>query len=257
MRAGAILSSSVFGFLAASAAGIDSSRAVAGDWSASVELENPIYKYEAWAGADATSHSRSFYGGMTTSLSGDIRVDGFRVRSAAGYGTYAYTSLRWNGIVRVPVHFDGVQTFTDLMLGYQQAFGPWIVKVFVGGSQDQHVIAPYDIENSVQGQRMGVKAAIETWLNIADRAFLQTETSWSQVFDTTGARVRAGYRINPAISAGLEGAYNANTVYEAGRLGSFARFEWSRGEISASGGVAGDRAGANGGYGTVNAMFRF
>ena len=231
--------------------------AAAGDWSASVELENPVYKYEAWAGADMTSHSRSFYGGMTTSLSGDIRVDGFRLRSAAGYGTYAYTSPRWNGIVRAPVHFDGVQTFTDLMLGYQHGFGPWIIKVFVGGSQDQHVISPFDSENPVQGQRMGVKAAIETWLNIADKAFLQTETSWSQVFDTTGARVRAGYRINPAISAGLEGAYNANAVYEAGRIGSFGRFEWSRGEISVSGGIAGDRAGANGGYGTVGAMFRF
>ena len=245
----------VFSF--AGAAGFGSLPACAGDWSASVELENPVYKYEAWAGADATSHSRSFYGGMTTSLSGDIRDNGFRVRSAAGYGTYAYTSPRWNGVARAPVSFEGVQTFTDLLLGYQRALGPWIVKVFVGGSQDQHAITPFDSENDVQGKRMGVKAAVETWLNIGDTAFVQTETSWSQVFDTTGARVRAGYRVNPVLSLGLEGAFNANAAYEAGRAGGFARFEWSRGEISASGGIAGDRAGPTGGYGTVGAMFRF
>ena len=244
-------------FSLAGVAGLGSLRAAAGDWSASVELENPVYKYEAWAGGDATSHSRSFYGGMTTSFSGDVRVDGFRLRSAAGYGTYVYTSPRWDGVARVPVRFEGVQSFTDLLLGYQHALGPWIVKVFVGGTQDQHVIAPFDTENSVQGQRMGVKAAVETWLNIADTAFLQTETSWSQVFDTIGGRVRAGYRINPALSLGLEAAVNSNAAYEAGRFGSFGRFEWSRGEISVSGGVAGDRAGANGGYGTVGALFRF
>lgn len=231
--------------------------AVAGDWSTEVELENPVFKYDAYAGGEATSHSRSFYGGMTASLSGDIRVDGFRLRSAAGYGTYSYTSPRWNGVSRVPMNFSGTQTFTDLMFGYQHAFGPWIVKVFAGGNQDQHLIAPFDTENSVQGQQRGFKAAVETWLNIDDVAFIQSETSWSQVFDTYGGRVRAGLRLNPALSTGLEGAVNGNAAYDTGRLGAFGRFEWSRGEVSASGGVAGDRANVTGGYGTVAVMFRF
>lgn len=231
--------------------------AFAGDWATAVEPENPVYKYDVYAGGEATSHSRSFYGGMTASLSGDIRVDGFRVRSAGGYGTYSYTSPRWNGITRVPMNFSGTQTFTDLMLGYQQAFGPWIVKVFAGGNQDQHVIAPFDNKNSVQGQQRGFKAAVETWLNIDDVAFIQSETSWSQVFETYGGRVRAGLRVNPALSTGVEGAVNGNAAYDTGRLGAFGRFEWSRGEVSASGGVAGDRANVTGGYGTVAVMFRF
>ena len=81
--------------------------AVAGEWSASVEPEMPVYKYEAWGGAEATARSRSFYGGMTTALTGDVRTDGFRLRSAAGYGTYNYTSPRWDGRQRTPMHFEG------------------------------------------------------------------------------------------------------------------------------------------------------
>ena len=257
MRSGASTSRVALLCSLASAVGLGGARGYADDWSASVELENPVYKYEAYAGAEATSFSRSFYGGMTTSLSGDIRVDGFRLRSAAGYGTYSYTSPRWNGVARAPVNFSGVQSFTDLMLGYQHAFGPWIVKVFAGGNQDQHVIQPFDTENSVQGAKRGMKAALETWLSIGDIGFVQTETSWSQVFDTYGGRIRAGYRLNPAFSIGLEGAVNGNTVYETGRGGAFARFEWNRGEISASGGMAGDHAGATSGYGTIAVLFRF
>ena len=230
---------------------------LAGDWSTSLAPENPVYRYEAWIGGDATGFSQSLYGGMTTALTGDIREDGFRLRSAAGYGTYNYTSLRWTGSARVPVHYSGVQSFTDLLLGYQHAFGPWIVKIYAGGAQDRHILLPIDTENSVQGARIGAKAAIETWWNIADIAFLQTEMSWSQVFDTYGGRVRAGYRVNPAVSMGLEGAVHGNTVYESARAGAFGRLEWSRGEISASGGVAGDHAGVTGAYGSLGFLMRF
>ncbi len=232
-------------------------RAAAGDWLSTVSPEVPVFKYEAWGGAEATSHSRSFYGGMTTAISGDVRTDGFRLRSAAGYGTYSYTSPRWDGRQRTPVHFEGVQSFNDVMLGYHHAIGPWIVKFYAGWTQDSHLLAPFDTENSVQGKKSGVKAALETWLNIADKAFIQSETSWTEVFDTYGGRVRLGYRINPAVSMGLEGAANGNAVYDSGRAGSFARFEWSHGEISASGGVAGDRASVQGGYGSVGLLFRF
>ena len=46
------------------AAGLFGVPAVAGDWSTEVEPENPVFKYDAYAGAEATSHSRSFYGGI-------------------------------------------------------------------------------------------------------------------------------------------------------------------------------------------------
>ena len=231
--------------------------AAAGDWSSTVVPEIQVYNYEAWGGAEATSHSRSYYGGMTTALSGDVRTDGFRLRSAAGYGTYSYTSPRWDGQKKTPVHFEGVQSFQDVMLGFQYAMGPWIVKVYAGWTQDQHLLSPFDTKNPVQGKSDGVKGAIETWLNVADKAFVQSEMNWTEVFNTYGGRVRLGYRINPALSMGLEAAANGNAVYDSGRAGSFARFEWSGGEISASGGVAGDRSSVQGGYGSAGLLFRF
>lgn len=213
--------------------------------------------YEAWAGADATAHSWSVYGGMASSFQSDIRSDGWRLRSAGGYGAYSYTSPRWNGAARTLKNFDGVQSYTVLLLGYQHTLGPWIVKGFIGATQESHAISPFDTENIVQGGKIGVKGALETWLGMGETAFLQTDMSFSDVFQSYGARVRAGYRINPALSTGLEAAAIGNATYDTGRIGPFMRIEWSAAEVSISGGAAGDQSGVTGPYGSFSLMLRF
>lgn len=230
--------------------------AIAEEWTV-VSPGGPGDRYEAWAGADAMPHSWSVYGGVTTSLWGDLRDPGLRLRSAAAYGVYSYTSPRWNGVARVPVKFDGEQHYTDVLLGYHAMIGPWIVKVFAGATQAEHTLRPFDTENGVQGERIGFKGALESWLAIGQVAFVQSEINWSSVFETYGARLRAGYRLSEAISAGLEGAANGNANYDAGRLGVFGRLEWKGGEFSASGGVGADRSGTAMPYGSVGVLFRF
>lgn len=230
--------------------------AAAGDWG--IVPDGPQYRREASGGGDGTGAAVSVYTGATTALTGDdIRYDGLRLRSAAGYGTYSYTSLRWNGVNQVPVTFHGTQSYTDLMVGQQKAIGPWIIKLFVGATIEQHALTPFDDENSVQGRRVGAKVALETWTRLGDQAFLQTDSSWSQAFQAYGARARAGYVVISGVSVGLEAAVNGNEVYGAARAGSFARYEWGRGEVSLSGGMAGDRAGATGPYGSLGLLFRF
>lgn len=217
----------------------------------------PDYTYEAWVGGDATRHSWTVYGGMTSSFKSDIRVDGLRLRSAAGYGAYSYTSPRWNGRTRTPIAFDGVQHYTDLFLGYQLSYGPTIFKGFLGATQERHIIAPFDTENDVQGGKIAFKGALETWTRLGSTAFVQTDSSWSAAFHAYSVRVRTGYRLSPHLSAGLEAAAVGNQTYDSGRFGTFARLEWNFGEISISAGGAGDQGGVTGPYGSFAVLLRF
>lgn len=239
-------------------------RSVAEDWTTTIIAPPKTYYYEAWGGADGTGRAVSVYGGMTTALFGDIRADGFRLRSTAGYGLYEYSRSYSLGNRRAWQDFRGTMTTTDVMIGYQRAFGPWIVKIFAGGTEETHAVVAhggsglaFDTRNSVQGTRFGFKGALETWLNIDNVAFLQTDLSWSQPFEAYSSRIRAGYRISPALSAGLEAGVHGNANHDAGRLGSFLRFEWTGGEISASAGLAATTHEVTGAYGSIGLMFRF
>lgn len=213
--------------------------------------------YEASGGGDITAHSWSVYVAMTSGLFSDVREDGFRLRSTAGYGAYRYVSTRWTGLVNTPVVFNGEQRFGDTLLGYHATLGALTLKGFAGVTQDLQAITPYDIENPVQGTRLSVKLALETWLRLGDWGFVQADASWTRAYSTYASRLRLGWRATPEISTGLELAANANAAYESGRAGLFARYEWERGEVSASGGAAGDRSGLAGGYGTLNLLLRF
>ena len=219
-------------------------------------INNPFPGQELYGGVDAGRQAWSVYTG-TTAPFGDIRFNGLRLRSAATYGAYRYASRRWDGVRRRTVAFEGQQATADVLIGWQQKFGPWIVKAFAGGALEDHVILPIDVENRVRGERLGFKVALETWLSLGDWGFVQTETAWSQPFGAHNARLRLGYRLHPAWSAGVESAVIGNINYDAGRIGAFARVESNIGELSVSGGLSGDRDASIGGYGTIGLLWRF
>lgn len=236
----------------------------AGEWQTEVVAPRKTFYYEAWAGGDGDGASLSIYGGSTMALNDDIRADGFRLRAAAGYGLYTYSRSFTVDNHRAWQEFRGTMTASDVLLGYQRAFGPWIIKVFAGGTQETHAVVAHgpvglavDNRNAVQGSRFGFKGAVETWLNIDNKAFLQTDLSWSQPFEAYGGRLRLGWRINPAFSTGIEASVHGNANHDAGRAGGFLRFEWTGGEISASIGAAGNSHDITGAYASAGVMLRF
>ena len=218
----------------------------------------PFAWYESSTGADATRASYTLYSSATVTLWRDVRTDGMRLRIGGGYGAYSYASPRWvSPTARAVLNFDGRQAFSDVMLGYHASVGPWLAKIYIGGTYERHDITPFDQENSVQGAKLGVKAALETWLRIGDTGFLQTDTSWSPVFSGYNARARLGWRLSPAFSVGPEVAVMGNATYDAGRAGAFLRYEWDGGEVSFSAGASGDRSEISGPYGSVGFMLRY
>ncbi len=250
--------------LAAVLTAVIPSTANAEDWRTVVVAAPKTFYYEAWAGGDGAGRALSLYGGMTTALHDDVRADGFRLRTSAGYGLYGYSRSYTVDNRRSWAEFRGTMSSSDVLLGYQYAHGPWIIKVFAGASQETHTVVAdgssglaFDNRNAVQGSRVGFKGALETWLNIDNWAFLQTDMSWSQPFEAYGGRLRAGYRINPALSTGLEAGVHGNANHDAGRLGTFLRFEWTAGEISAAAGFAANSHDVTGAYGSLGMMIRF
>jgi hypothetical protein len=197
---------------------------------------------EVWAGAEAFDRVWSLYSGATFAPFGHVQRDGFRVRGIAGYGDY----------------HTGTVSFADLLLGYHKQFGTLTIKVFGGLTSATHDSASAELD----GPGIGGKVALETWWNATESLWISNDLSYGWLHDTYFARVRAGWRLNPQISVGLEGGAAGSLDTDIARAGGFLRYEWASGEVSISGGFAregfdglpGDSSGA---YGTVSVLTRF
>lgn len=223
-----------------------------------VPAAEPLWR-EVWIGADATSRSWLVYSGMTISPWSGIHDDGIRFRFATGYGQY-----RWRGTQATAAgeraRGSGDATFADGLVGYLKRLGPLTAKAFVGVSYSGHRITelmqPLGIpvapgEEPIHGDEIGVKTALELWLNMGSQAWSSLDLNWSSAHDTYSARLRAGWRAWPTVSIGVEGIVNGDSRYEIGRLveapgldhlnrrgGMFLRYEWFGGEVSLAGGIS-------------------
>lgn len=205
---------------------------------------------EVWGGADVTTNSWSVYSGLTVALFSSLYDNGLRLRAVGGYGFYSYP--------KYDVTIRGYVGFGDLLLGYQHQFGPLTLKAFMGLSTESHNLAPPDPDSSVVGADLGAKVALESWWEIGPKTWSSLDISWSTVHGGTyAARARAGYRLRPQLSVGIEAAADGDAEYDGGRGGGFLRYTWAAGEISASAGASIDRSGESGGYGAMNALFRY
>jgi hypothetical protein len=211
--------------------------------------------HEVWAGVDASANNWLVYAGTTTAPWGDIHEDGLRLRSTIGYGRYSYVySDAYNSIKKTrTITTISVQKSTaDALVGYQLRAGQLTAKAFFGIALLKNeletpfaTLAPVQIDT-------GLKGAVEFWLNLGQSGFGAFDVSYADTRATFSARTRAGLRVWPAISVGLEATYNRSDLTGQVQLddavrfrgtlrtGGFVRAEWFGGEISASGGVSGD-----------------
>ena len=216
--------------------------------------------YEIWAGADAFRQVWSLYAGGTYAPFGSVRQDGFRVRAVAGYGAYRYSSARWTGLATQQVQFHGSIAFADLLAGYQQQMGPLTIKILGGLTIADRSVDDPDASNL--GSRVGGKGVFEAWWNVTDQVWASLDLSWSTLDSVYGSRARVGWRWWPQLSVGVEGGAAGNWDYDTARVGAFARYEWTTGELSVSGGVSGDGPSngfvdVHGPFATFNVLTRF
>ncbi len=228
---------------------------------------------EIWFGVDASARNWLVYSGGTHAPWDDIHGDGWRLRSTAGYGRYSYN---FDASTRVNVE----KSVADVLVGYQVRLGSLTAKGFVGGALLNTAFEVPSKSLRLGEQKFGFKTALELWLNLGPDAWTSLDLSYADTRALASARSRLGYRVLPTVSIGVEGVFNhtnlegqiqmsqTTTTHGNARLGGFARYEWFGGEISASGGLAGDvvEARATGDldllhrpevYGTLNLILQF
>jgi hypothetical protein len=235
--------------------------------------EPPVHRWrEVWAGADVSADVWLLYSGVTIAPWSHIHGEGWRVRAVGGYGRYRYEGDRSPAPGQAAARrtsFDAETAFADLLVGYLMRFGPLTAKSFVGASVIGHDIQPFDEDNLVIGDDIGVKSVVELWLNIGNDAWGSLDVTWSSAHETRSARTRIGYRVQPMLSIGLEGGLNIDaqgdcdlglkkteackeqldhlplgeaedvSLLDYARVGTFVRYEWAGGEVSLSGGALG------------------
>jgi hypothetical protein len=226
-----------------------------------------IQHVEFHSGAEAFRHAWSLYSGATLAPLGSLQENGLRLRVTGGYGAYSYSGARAFGPSSHIVEFDGKAGFAEALIGYQAQWASLTIKIFGGITATQHEISPHDPETVIQGQNWGGKAVLETWWDMSDRVWTSLDLAWASLYDSYSARARLGWRLTPALSAGLEAGAVGHVEGDMARLGGFVRYEWGSGELSISGGVANDAViedlgnpkamGANVPYATVGWLMRF
>lgn len=142
--------------------------------------------------------------------------------------------------MQVPTHFDGEDSYGAALIGYQLRRQSLFAKFFAGReAEDQHIV-PHDPNNAVQGSELGLKLQAETWLDYSPRTFFSLDASYGTAFQEYWTLARAGYRVTPRLSLGIEGGPLGNEEYDAGRGGGFTRIYFRNTEITVSGGFTGN-----------------
>jgi hypothetical protein len=190
-------------------------------------------QFEAWTGAQAYRHVWSAYTGVTIAPFGTIEHDGWRLRIVGGYGADRYAGPSGT-------RFKAATSFADVLAGYHSQLGPLTVKVFAGAAMLDRQIEPDDPVARIRGTDLGGKAALETWLNLGDRAWAAVDLSWASLHQDYSGRLRLGWRLTPGLSSGIEVGAVGNFDADVLRTAAFLRYETASGEVSLTAGVSND-----------------
>ena len=158
------------------------------------------------------------------------------MRTTGGGGQYRYGK----GATR----FSGHYGFGAVLLGYQAQLGELTLKGFAGISSAGHVVVPFDPDNAAIGSRTGGAVMLEAWYNYSDDIWISADAGYATLHGGFDAVLRAGHRILPAISLGVELAVTGYAEYGAVQAAALLRHTWSYGEIRASFGGNRNRDGA-------------
>lgn len=251
----------------------------------------PLWR-EVWTGVDASENAWLTYGGITVSPWSSVHDEGLRFRFAAGYGKYVSrgafkfdaTTDPSDDLIDVRFRRAGAIAYADALAGYLWRLGPLTAKAFAGLSIIDHDTTdtyrapgfvlpdgrPAEIHIALAGDEIGVKTALELWLNIGSSAWSSLDLAWTSAHQTYSGRVRVGWRAWPTLSIGVEGIVNGDDSYAITeqvrsldlermerRGGAFVRYEWYGGEISLAGGVVASESAGLSPYATLNWINQF
>jgi len=222
---------------------------VADDWIGSAD---------SFAGIDATRSTLFSYGGFTFAPGPSLDGDGLRLRVYAGAGNYRYTAreeVRPGVIVDKRRQVDVTQA--EALIGWQFSAGVMTAKLFAGIAYEDHAITPGDLSNAIAGSHFGAKAALETWFDLSNWAWLSADGAYATTTAAYSGRLKLGLRPFDWLSLGPQAAVFGNREFDGHRLGGFARWHCGGCDVTVSGGISGDYDDETGAYGALSFYRRF
>ncbi|MGB8708738.1 MAG: cellulose biosynthesis protein BcsS [Methyloceanibacter sp.] len=195
---------------------------------------------EIFTGLEASNNAISGYLGAGYAFGKGLYKPGWRVRAVGALGRYDYRGTLFGAGADLGTTFDGEASYGAALIGYQFRTQASFLKLFAGVEAEDQIITPRDPENSVQGSAVGLKLAAENWLDLSPLWFLSVDASYGTAFQQYWSLARAGYRLSPRLSLGLEGGALGNEEYDAGRGGGFVKANLRSLELTLSGGFTGN-----------------
>jgi len=218
--------------------------------------ERPLL--EVFSGADATKNQLGLYaGGVTGALDDHLNLKGLRLRAAYGQSWYEYHSSREVNGEFVDIAFMGTSQFYEAMIGYEFRALQSIFKIYGGVMAEDNDIDPRDVNNHLQGQKIGPKLLLEAWHDFGMGHWFSGHASHSWASGYYVAHGRYGLPAYYFIDIGVELGAFGNDEFDALRIGGFSRFKMGDGEWTFSAGLSGDYDEPDVFYGTVQYYTKF
>ena len=157
--------------------------------------------------------------------------DGFVLKAMVTDGVYRYSSGALNY-----AQVTGRMAGGSVMPGMHFKRGGVSVAVYAGVDMQVHSLSQYDPGNSLQGQFIGARAALDLWAEPTPHSMVTASATITTIGGAYAARIAAGWRVFDRFYLGPEAVAFADPKY--GNCDS-ARMSPDSGPTSATGGSNG------------------
>jgi len=182
--------------------------------------------------------------------------DGFVLKAMVTDGVYRYSSGALNY-----AQVTGRMAGGSVMPGMHFKRGGVSVAVYAGVDMQVHSLSQYDPGNSLQGQFIGARAALDLWAEPTPHSMVTASATITTIGGAYAARIAAGWRVFDRFYLGPEAVAFADPKYRQLRFGAHVtglrtylrnwRFEWHGGA-----GYAFDDDNRDGLYGRLGLLIR-
>jgi hypothetical protein len=154
-----------------------------------MEAAEPIDYGNVYFGVDANTNGGLVgYSGLLYAPGG-MDNDGLRIAFFGLYGKYRYT----NDDEGSSSTFNGRFASVDLLAGYSKVLENGSVTLAMGANFQDQRVTPFDPDNSVQGQKLGLKVQGDFSVNPTERTLVSGIASYSTAFHTYYSILKTGY----------------------------------------------------------------
>lgn len=178
-----------------------------------------------FSGVDLWRHGAFTYDGF--SWRPEDEDEGFVFKLLIGGGLYRYDAGLLGGATVTVQAYSG-----SALIGWRTRRGIFDATLYLGPDVQQHILAPRDPSNRLEGTRAGVRGAFDLWTEPVDGMMLSLSLTASTVGSNYWTRIAGGWWLFDSFWSGPEIVLSGDDVYRRMAFGlhvtalRFGRLEW-------------------------------